>query len=110
MEWKRLQRGRGTGRGLEDCGKASIGVQGSVESWGCDIHNLMWNGHSIYGFYTWKIRGRLLQVLCYERSTADLRMSFRFPKRKGYWEKGGCTHFARLTTSGSIDGMERQAQ
>ena len=26
-EQKRLQRGGGTGRGLEDCGKASIGVQ-----------------------------------------------------------------------------------
>ena len=35
-EQKRLQRGGGTGKGLEDCGKASIGVWGSVESQGCD--------------------------------------------------------------------------
>ena len=35
-EQKRLQRGRGTGKGLEDCGKASIGVQGSAESRGHD--------------------------------------------------------------------------
>ena len=35
-ERKRLQCGGGTGRGLEDCGKASIGVQGSAESWGRD--------------------------------------------------------------------------
>ena len=36
MERKRLQRGGGTGRGLEDCRKASIGVRGSVESRGHD--------------------------------------------------------------------------
>ena len=35
-ERKRLQCGRGTGKGLEDCGKASIGVWGSAESRGCD--------------------------------------------------------------------------
>ena len=35
-EQKRLQHSRGTGRGLEDCGKASIGVRGSVESRGHD--------------------------------------------------------------------------
>ena len=35
-EWKRLQHGGGTGKGLEDCRKASIGVQGSAESWGRD--------------------------------------------------------------------------
>ena len=35
-ERKRLQCGGGTGRGLEDCGKASIGAQGSAESWGHD--------------------------------------------------------------------------
>ena len=36
MERKRLQRGGGTGRGLEDCRKASIGVWGSAELWGHD--------------------------------------------------------------------------
>ena len=36
MEQKRLQCGGGTGKGLEDCRKASIGVQGSVESRGRD--------------------------------------------------------------------------
>ena len=35
-EWKRLQHGRGTGKGLEDCRKASIGVRGSAESRGRD--------------------------------------------------------------------------
>ena len=35
-EWKRLQCSRGTGKGLEDCGKASIGVQGSAELQGRD--------------------------------------------------------------------------
>ena len=35
-ERKRLQCGGGTGKGLEDCGKASIGVWGAAESWGCD--------------------------------------------------------------------------
>ena len=35
-EWKRLQRSRGVGKGLEDCRSASIGVQGSAESWGRD--------------------------------------------------------------------------
>ena len=37
MERKRLQCGGGTGKGLEDCRKASIGVQGSAESRGRDI-------------------------------------------------------------------------
>ena len=36
VEQKRLQHGRGTGKGLEDCRKASIGVWGSAESWGRD--------------------------------------------------------------------------
>ena len=36
VEWKRLQWGGGTGKGLEDCRKASIGVRGSAESWGHD--------------------------------------------------------------------------
>ena len=36
-ERKRLQCGGGTGKGLEDCRKASIGVQGSAESRGRDI-------------------------------------------------------------------------
>ena len=36
VEWKRLQRGRGTGKGLEDCRKASLGVWGSVELRGRD--------------------------------------------------------------------------
>ena len=35
-EWKRLQHGRGTGMGLEDCRKASIGVWGSAELQGHD--------------------------------------------------------------------------
>ena len=35
-EQKRLQHGGGTGKGLEDCGKASIGVRGSTESQGRD--------------------------------------------------------------------------
>ena len=35
-EWKRLQCGGGTGKGLEDCRKASIGVRGSAESRGRD--------------------------------------------------------------------------
>ena len=36
VEWKRLQCGRGTGKGLEDCRKASLGVWGSVELQGRD--------------------------------------------------------------------------
>ena len=36
VEQKRLQCGGGTGKGLEDCRKASIGVQGSAELWGHD--------------------------------------------------------------------------
>ena len=35
-ERKRLQHGGGTGKGLEDCRKASIGVRGSAELWGHD--------------------------------------------------------------------------
>ena len=35
-EWKRLQHGGGTGKGLEDCRKASIGVRGSAELQGRD--------------------------------------------------------------------------
>ena len=35
-ERKRLQHGGGTGKGLEDCRKASIGVWGSAESRGRD--------------------------------------------------------------------------
>ena len=35
-EWKRLQHSGGTGKGLEDCRKASIGVWGSAESQGRD--------------------------------------------------------------------------
>ena len=35
-ERKRLQHGGGTGKGLEDCRKASIGVQGSAELQGHD--------------------------------------------------------------------------
>ena len=40
-ERKRLQRGGGTGKGLEDCRKASIGVWGSAELRGRDTHS--WN-------------------------------------------------------------------
>ena len=36
MEQKRLQHSGGTGKGLEDCRKASIGIRGSVELWGHD--------------------------------------------------------------------------
>ena len=36
MEQKRLQCGGGTGKGLEDCRKASIGVWGSAELQGHD--------------------------------------------------------------------------
>ena len=60
MERKRLQRGRGTGRGLEDCGKASIGVQGSAESRGRDSIPLLgpepFEGHCVRGHsvdYVW---------------------------------------------------------
>ena len=51
MEQKRLQCGGETGKGLEDCGKASIGVWGSAESRGCDTHLLADDIHEHYSAY-----------------------------------------------------------
>ena len=96
-EQKRLQHSGGTGKGLEDCGKASIGVWGSTESRGHDTQQQL---HRIHASTTDEDDNDTTSTPAQHDSDDNDTMST--PARQWWWHHDHHHSTTPLTEKGSI--------